>query len=52
MQEEYENYLNQNKKKVVHNYPINSLKENILILLGNKSGKLLCKVKSVYLSPS
>lgn len=49
MQEEYERYNRQKSKPKQRFYPINTLKENQMLTVGNQTSKILCKIKSVYI---
>lgn len=49
MQEEYERYMRQKSKPKQRFYPINVLKENQMLTVGDQTSKILCKIKSVYL---
>jgi hypothetical protein len=44
--------MNKSMPKYWHEYPVYEHEENKLFLLGNSSGRLICKISSVNLNPS
>lgn len=52
MQEEYDRYLRQQNKPKPRYFPINALKENQIIVVGNQQGRMLCRIKSIFIEPS
>ena len=49
MQEEYERYTRQHSKSKQRYYPINVLKENQMLTVGDQTSKILCKIRSLYI---
>ncbi len=48
MQREYDLYFGKKHERKTIKYSVNQIPENKIVIKGNKIGRMMCRIKSVY----